>query len=152
MKCPTSPKCIAKLVLRVTFGAALALIGVAHYMTLSGFVGMVSSDLGALSALGKIWAYVLPARQIVGCVLIVAKYRTDIATWAAGVALGSIAVGMLLKAVVGGASLGDVMGAVNYTMVWLLVYVMVVKCCLSSCCSEKSAPAPAPQGHSCPSC
>jgi uncharacterized membrane protein YphA (DoxX/SURF4 family) len=140
MNCPTSPKCIGKLILRVSFGGSLALVGLVHYMTLHGtgdmpgFVDMVSMDLGPLTPLGTAWAYILPGLQIVGGVLIVLKYRPDIATWAAGIALASIAIGMLLKPVLTGADLGMSMGAVNNTMLWLLVYIMVVKCCL--CCGK----------------
>jgi len=145
MKCPTSPKCIAKLVFRVTFGLSLALVGLIHYMTLDMFTPMVADGLGPLTGLGTLWAYILPALQIVGGVLLVAEYRTDIGTWAAGVALGSIAVGMLLKSVLGGVALPEVMGAVNNTLLWLLVYVLVVKCCL---CKGGDGG----EGHSCASC
>jgi hypothetical protein len=136
MKLPTSPKCIAKLVLRVSFGGALALVGLTHLMDVSNFAPMVADGLGPLSPLGSLWGYILPLLQIVGGVLIVAKYRPDIATWAAGIALGSIVIGQLLKPVLGGVSLGDpmIMGAVNNTLLWLLVYLMVVKCCL--CCGS----------------
>jgi uncharacterized membrane protein YphA (DoxX/SURF4 family) len=131
MSCPTSPKCIAKLCLRVGFGGALALVGVAHYMDLAGFTGMVSGGLGALSGIGTLYAYILPALEIVGGVLIVAGQKHDVAAWCAGVALASIAIGMLLKPVLGGVGLGEVMPAANNTLLWLLVYVMVVKCCMS---------------------
>lgn len=151
MKCPKSPKCIAKLCMRVAFGGALALVGVAHYMTLSTFKEMVAGGLGPIAMLGTVWAYVLPALMIVGGVLIVIKQKPDVAAWAAGVALASIAVGMLLKPVLGGVMLSEVMGAVNNSFIWLLVYAMVVKCCLAPC--EKGGGAPsAPEGHSCPSC
>lgn len=137
--------------MRVAFGGALALVGVAHYMTLSGFKSMVSDGLGPVAPLGTIWAYVLPALMIVGGVLIVFKKKPDVAAWAAGVSLASIAVGMLLKPVLGGVALSEVMPAVINAFIWLLVYAMVVKCCLAPC--EKGGGAPsAPEGHSCPSC
>jgi len=151
MQCPSSPKCVAKLLFRISFGASLALVGIAHYMDAAAFAGMVAQDLGPLAGLGSFWGYVLPALQIVGGVLIAANYRTDIGVWAAGVALVSIAIGMLLKSVFGAADLGQVMPAVNDTLLWLLVYLMVVKCCLCGSGTEGGA-AGGQGGHACGSC
>ena len=77
MNCPTSPKCIAKLLLRVSFGAALLLVGVTHLQNLDGFKGMVSGDLGRLAPLGTLWAYIYPLLMIVGGGLIVAGKKSD---------------------------------------------------------------------------
>lgn len=134
MSCPTSPKCIAKLLLRVGFGLALLLVGVAHFQTFSGFQGMVADGLGPLKPLGSLWAYILPLLMIVGGGLIVAGKKSDIATWCAGIALVSIVVGMLLKTVIGGVPLEQMMATVHNTYLWLLIYLIVVKCCLS--CEE----------------
>ena len=92
---------------------------------------MVAGDLGPLTPLGNLWAYVLPILQVVGGGLILANKRPDVAVWCAGIALASIAVGMPLKAVVGGADLGGVMQAANNALLWLIVYALVVKgmCC-----------------------
>ena len=137
MSCDTkSPKCAAKLAVRVSFGLSLLLVGVAHYMTLDMFSGMVSDGLGALTLVGTIWAYVLPALMIVGGALFAVGMYYDIASWASGIALGSIPVGMLLKPVLSGVALPDVMPMANNALIWLLVYMWVVKfcaCCGSSC-------------------
>ena len=126
------PKTAAKLSLRVSFGLALLLVGVAHYMNLEMFSGMVSEGLGALTVLGNIWAYILPALQIVGGALFAVGMYYEIASWTTGIALGSIPVGMLAKSVLGGLPLPDMMPAAINAFIWLLVYVMVVKCC--TCC------------------
>ena len=128
------PKCSAKLALRVSFGGSLLLVGIAHYMTLEMFSGMVADGLGPLTFLGTIWAYVLPALQIVGGALFVVGMYYGVAAWTAGLALGSIPVGMLLKPVLSGVALPDMMPAAINAFIWLLVYVMVVKCC--TCCGD----------------
>lgn len=128
------PKTAAKLSLRVSFGLSLLLVGVAHYMTLDMFGGMVAEGLGPLSFLGNIWAYVLPALQIVGGALFAVGMYYEIAAWTSGIALGSIPVGMLLKPVLTGVALPDMMPAAINAFIWLLVYVMVVKCC--TCCGS----------------
>ena len=128
------PKCSAKLALRLSFGLSLLFVGIAHYMTLEAFSAMVSDGLGPLEFLGTIWAYVLPALQIVGGALFAVGMYYEVASFTAGLALGSIPVGMLLKSMLSGVSLGDVMPMANNTFIWLLVYLMVVKCC--TCCGS----------------
>ena len=130
MSCNTKdPKCAAKLALRVSFGLSLLLVGVAHYMNLEMFEGMVADGLGSLTFLGTIWAYILPALQIVGGALFAVGMYYEIASWTTGIALGSIPVGMLLKPVLSGVALPDMMPAAINAFIWMLVYVMVVKCC-----------------------
>ena len=156
MHCPSSPKGVAKLLVRVAFGVSLALIGLNHYMNLDAFSGMTASGLGPLTGLGTLWAYVLPALEIVGGVLLAAKYRADIGAWAAGVALASIVIGLLLKPVFG-TPIGDVMPMVNNTFIWILTYFFVVKSCVccGSCKEGGKAGASGDHGghgHSCATC
>ncbi len=133
--CPKSPKCVAKSLLRIGFGATLALYGVAHYLDLQGFVGMTASGFsGVLGSLAQLWAYVLPLLMIVGGGFLVVPYRTDIAAWCAGVALASIAIGMTLKVVLGNESLVNVGAFVNNALIWLLIYFFAVKS--ASCCQS----------------
>lgn len=136
--CPSSPKCIVALCLRVSFGLSLLFVGVAHYLTIGAFRDIVSDGLGAVSLLGALWAYILPGLMIVGGALLVADKRRDIASWATGLALGSIPAGMLLKSVIGGVSLADTMPAAINAFVWILVYGLVVKmsCCGSGACDK----------------
>ncbi|OGJ66971.1 hypothetical protein A3B61_02995 [Candidatus Peribacteria bacterium RIFCSPLOWO2_01_FULL_53_10] len=99
---------------------------------------MVSDGLGAVSLLGSLWAYIMPALMIIGGALLVADKRRDIEAWATGLALGSIPAGMLLKSVIGGLSLADTMPAAINAFVWILVYGLVVKmsCCGSGACDK----------------
>jgi len=144
MKFPTHPKCIASCIVRVSFGLSLLCVGLIHYMTFTAFKGMVSEDLAALSMLGTLWAYILPALMIVGGALFVIGMFMDVAAWAAGLALASIPAGMLLKSVLSGVSIATTMPAAVNAFIWLLVYLVVVKSCASccaggkdSCCSSK---------------
>lgn len=129
-----NPKTAAKLCLRVGFGLSLLLVGITHYMTLEMFMAMTSDGLGALEFLGTIWAYVLPALMIIGGALFTVGMYYEIASWASGVALASIPVGMLLKPVLSGVGLPDMMPAAVNAFVWILVYFMVVK--TSTCCGS----------------
>jgi hypothetical protein len=131
-----SPKAGAATALRLSFGLSLLLVGIAHYMSLEMFSGMVSDGLGALTILGTIWAYVLPALMIVGGALFAVGMYYDVASWVTGLALGSIPVGMLLKPVLSGVALPDVMPMAINAFIWILVYVMVVKLC--TCCGGGS--------------
>ena len=130
-----SSKGVAGTLLRISFGLALLLHGIALYKGFSGFSGTVSSGLGPVAPLGMLWSYVLPGLMIVGgALLVVNKYRLY-AAWAAGLALGSIPAGMLLKPLLSGESIGT-MESANMAFVWLLVYVFAVKsgsCCGGAC-------------------
>lgn len=138
---PTHPKCIAALLLRVSFGLSLLFVGLVHYMTFTAFSGMVSENLGVLSILGTIWAYILPGLMIVGGALFVIGLFPEIAAWTAGIALASIPAGMLLQSVLTAVPLA-MNEAVN-AFIWLLVFFFVAKssaCCGSGkdeCCSSK---------------
>lgn len=146
--CPTSPKCIAKCLFKIGFGGSLALVGVAHFKDMQGFSDMVAGGFtGVLANLAGLWAYILPLLMIVGGALLVVGYRLDIAAWAAGVALVSIALGMALKAILGTLPLGEVMPAVQNALLWSLLYLFVVKC--GGCCKEGGTGG---GGHSCGTC
>lgn len=129
-----SPKCIAGLLVRISFGLSLTFVGVVHYMNIASFTVMASDGLGQLAPLGMLWAYILPGLMIIGGVLFVIGMYMDIGAWAAGLALGSIPAGMLLKSITGGVSLGDTMPAAINGLIWLLVFLWVVKC--ASCCGK----------------
>lgn len=122
------------MTLRISFGVSLLLVGLTHYMTMTPFKAMVMEGLGPLEPLGALWALLLPGLMIIGGALMAVGMYMEVAAWASGLALGSIPVGMLLKPVVGGVALPDVMPAAINAFLWLIVFVLVVKC--SSCCSE----------------
>ncbi|MBI5155770.1 hypothetical protein HZA45_00695 [Candidatus Peregrinibacteria bacterium] len=129
-----TPKCIAGMLVRISFGLSLVFVGVVHYMDVASFRVIASDGLGQLAPLGMLWAYIMPGLMIIGGVLLVIGMYMDIAAWAAGLALGSIPAGMLLKSITGGVSLSDTMPAAINGFIWLLVFLWVIKC--ASCCSK----------------
>ena len=130
-----NPKASCSLALRIGFGGSLLLVGLVHYQTIEGFVGMTSEGLGPLEALGTIWAYILPALMIVGGALLALGRYANVGAICAGIALASIPIGMLLKSAISGVPLPDVMPMANNALIWLIVYTFVVKmsCCGDSC-------------------
>lgn len=144
--CSSSPRRTALHLVRVGFGFALLLAGVAHYRDAAGFASSVGAGLGPqwLVQLGEMWGYVLPALMIVGGVLLIFNIFRQIAVWAAGLALLSIPAGLMLKSAVTGISLGDTMPAAMNAYVWVLVYVFAAKgtkrCCCGSSCGVGCAP------------
>ncbi len=137
----TSPKGVAALAMRLGFGLSILLIGVHHYMNLSDFIPSVSMGLGPLVPAGIIWAYILPALLIIGGALISIGLFVEVGAWTAGVALGSIAPGLLLKTLLSDGQIGleMVMPMVINTLIWLLVFFFVVKsmsCCGGKCGTE----------------
>ncbi len=131
---PTSPKGIAAVLLRISFGVSLLMVGLTHYMTMDAFKAMTMDGLGALEPVGSLWALILPALMIVGGALVTIGKYSEIATWASGIALASVPIGMLLKPVVGGVPLPNVLPDTIDGFIWLIVFVLVVK---TSCCSSE---------------
>lgn len=139
--CSSSPKRTALHLVRVGFGSALLLTGIAHYRDAANFASSVGAGLGPnwLVQLGETWGYVLPALMIVGGLLLVLNIFRNIGVWAAGLALLSIPVGLMLKSAVTGISLGDTMPPAMNAYVWILVYIFAAMgtkrkgCCGSNC-------------------
>ncbi|MFH0851692.1 MAG: hypothetical protein V1876_02995, partial [Candidatus Peregrinibacteria bacterium] len=141
-KLPQCPLCIVGTVARVSLGASLVFVGLVHYMTFESFSGMVSEDLAALSFLGTLWAYTLPALMIGGGALLVLGMFIEIALWAASIALGSIPAGMLLKSVVSGLPLSQTMQPAINALIWLIALIVITRvmdCCEGACCSQPAA-------------
>lgn len=128
----SSPKCIAKKIVRVGFGLALAFVGFAHYQDPT-FAETVSRGLNALEPLGMLWGYVLPGLMIVGGLLLAFGIYANLAAAVTAVALVSIPAGLMLKSAIGGISLGDTMPAAMNAFIWIAVFVMVQKKKSSSC-------------------
>ena len=125
-------KAVSGFILRIAFGFLILFVGLAHYADIGGYVQMVSGNLGPFTALGAIWAYILPGLLVVGGALFVLGMQLNIATWAAGIALGSIPAGMILKTLLGDAPLTDMMKMGNMSILYLLIYIFVVgqnHCC-----------------------
>ena len=119
----SNPVAVSKVVVRIGFGVALALVGVAHYMDISVFAEAVGRGLDQLEPLGMVWGYILPALMIVGGTFIACGFLPPVGTMLAGIALVSIPAGLMLKSVLSGLSLNDTMPAAMNAIVWILYYV-----------------------------
>lgn len=138
-----SPKCAVGLGLRVSFGLALLFVGIDHYLNFAAFSGMTAGGMGSLAPLGTVWAYALPALQIVGGASIALGVKPEVGYPAASLALTSIAVGMTLKPLLGdGACLAGcdmaTMGAAQNALIWLFILALVAKmgCCGGGSCDK----------------
>lgn len=155
MCCKPSPATTAAQIVRIAFGLSLLFMGLTNYMDFGSFSIIVSDAMGPLGFLGTIWAYVYPALLILGGTLFVVGRMPMIAAWTAGIALGSVPAGMLLKPVLSGIALDDMLPIANTAFIWILVFAVAVKGFCSGCCGNgdcakpgmpaaaKAAPAPA---------
>lgn len=141
---PTSAKSVAGLTLRLSLGLSLIIIGLNHYMNFDPFRVMVESGLGPITFLGTVWAFVVPALEIVGGALLAIRRYGYVAAWTAGAALGSIPVGLLLKTLFTGEALDVYMPTANDTFIWILVFYFAAKtmscCCGPNCNCTPGAP------------
>lgn len=140
----SSPKGIARLLVRIAFGLSLIFLGISHYQD-PEFAEAVGRGLGALEPLGMVWGYVLPALYIVGGVLLTLGLFMNVAAWTAGVALVSVPAGLLLKSVFG-INLNDTMPLALNGWIWVIVFMYAVKGTMCecgdacACCDDEKPP------------
>ena len=116
------------MLLRWSFSLSLIFVGLTHYMQIDSFQVMVADGLGPFAPLGTLWAYTMPGLFILGGLLLLIGQYMNVGTWAVGIALGSIPVGMLLKPIMSGVGLSDAMPPAVQALIWLIVFMWVVKC------------------------
>ncbi len=133
---------VAAVVVRVGFGVALALVGIAHYIDAATFAEAVGRGLGSLETIGMMWGYLLPGLMIVGGVLIALGFLPPVGALIAGCALVSIPVGLMLKSVLSGMSLNDTMPPTMNAIVWILFYIAAVRGLPSACCGSSCGATP----------
>ena len=104
-----SPKCVAGIILRVSFGLSLMFVGVYHYAHVLSLARDMRMGFGTFASVADSWAYVMPGLLVIGGVLFLIGQHLDVAAWAAGIALGSIPAGLLAKATLGVSTLNAVM-------------------------------------------
>jgi hypothetical protein len=131
--CLSEPKGVASLLIRASFGLSVLFVGLTHYMDFDSFSLMASDGLGVFSMLGTLWSFIYPALLIVGGALFVIGYFRIVATWAVGIALGSVPAGMLLKPILSGVALDEMMPPANTAFIWLIVFAIVV---MADCCGS----------------
>jgi len=116
----------SNLVLRITMGLTMVLIGISAYRDFAPFVANVTDGLSILSAFGTVWAYLLPALLIFGGGMLTIGRYSYIAALSGGLALGSVPVGLMLKNIMSGAPLPDMMAAAYPTIVWLIAFYLAL--------------------------
>ncbi len=113
--------------LRFALGATMVCIGIAAYRDFAPFTALVTDGLGAISFLGTVWAFLLPALLIFGGVFLIVGRYLVLAAWTGGLALASVPFGLVLKTVMTGLPLPDMLTASYPAFVWLLAFVIALK-------------------------
>lgn len=126
MKYWKSTAFVSNLLLRVSVGVSMTLVGAAQYRDFAPFVANVTDGLGALSILGTIWAYLLPALLVFGGAMLAIGRYSFITAWVGGIAIGSIPVGFLLKTVMTGLPLPDMLEATYPILIWLIAFTLAL--------------------------
>lgn len=116
----------SNLVLRVPLGLAMVMIGASGYRDFAPFVANVTDGLGWASSFGYVWAFILPALMIFGGGLLAVGRYSFIAALTGGVALGSVPVGLILKNIITGVPLPDMMAASYPTIVWIVAFYLAL--------------------------
>ncbi len=116
----------SSLILRVSLGLTMVLIGISAYRDFAPFTANVTDGLGVFSAFGTVWAFLLPALLIFGGgFLAIGRYQY-IAAITGGIGLGSVPVGLMLKNIMSGTPLPDMMAAAYPTIVWMIAFYLAL--------------------------
>ncbi len=102
------------------------MVGVSAYRDFSPFVANVTDGLGWMSGIATVWAYLLPGLLILGGGTLALGRYSVAAAYTGGIALGSIPVGLLLKNVMTGVPLPDMMAAAYPIVVLMLAFYFAV--------------------------
>lgn len=116
----------SNLVLRLPLGLAMVMIGASAYRDFAPFVANVTDGLGWAYSLGYVWAFILPALMIFGGGLLAVRRYSYVAALTGGVALGSVPVGLVLKNIITGVPLPDMMSASYPTIVWMIAFYLAL--------------------------
>ena len=122
----TSTAAVSNLILRVSVGVTMALIGISEYRDFAPFVLSVTDGLGWMSFPGTVLAYILPALLIFGGGMLAIGRYSFITAWAGGIALGIIPVGLVLRTVMTGSPLPDMLTAAYPPVVWFIALFLAV--------------------------
>jgi hypothetical protein len=117
---------VSSLLLRVPLGLTMLMIGISAYRDFAPFVANVTDGLGWAVSLGYVWSFFLPALLIFGGGLLAVGRYSWIAAWTGGLALASLPVGLILKNIITGVPLPDMMAASYPVIVWLVAYYLAL--------------------------
>ncbi|MBP7114343.1 MAG: hypothetical protein KBA40_02715 [Candidatus Peribacteraceae bacterium] len=116
----------SNLVLRVPLGLVMVMIGASAYRDFAPFVANITDGLGWVSSFGYVWAFILPALLIFGGALLAIGRYSYVAALTGGIALGSVPVGLILKNIITGVPLPDMMIASYPTIVWMVAFYLAL--------------------------
>ncbi len=116
----------SNLVLRVPLGLSMVMIGASAYRDFAPFVANVTDGLGWASSVGYVWAFFLPALMIFGGGMLAIGRYSYIAALTGGIALGSVPIGLIMKNIITGVPLPDMMGASYPTIVWMIAFYLAL--------------------------
>jgi len=116
----------SNLVLRVPLGISMVMIGASAYRDFAPFVANVTDGLGWASSFGYVWAFILPALLLFGGGMLAIGRYSYVAALTGGVALGSVPMGLILKNIVTGVPLPDMMSASYPTIVWMIAFYLAL--------------------------
>ena len=117
---------VSSLALRVPLGLTMVMIGISAYRDFAPFVANVTDGLGWASGIGYVYSFFLPALLIFGGGLLAIGRYSYIAGIVGGIALGSIPLGLLLKNILTGIPLPDMMAAGYPSIVWLVAFYLAL--------------------------
>ncbi len=116
----------SNLVLRVPLGVSMVMIGASAYRDFAPFVANVTDGLGWASSFGYVWAFILPALLLFGGGMLAIGRYSYVAALTGGVALGSVPMGLILKNIITGIPLPDMMSASYPTIVWMMAFYLAL--------------------------
>lgn len=116
----------SNLMLRVPLGLAMVMIGVSAYRDFAPFVANVTDGLGWAGSFGHVWAFILPALLIFGGGMLAVGRYSYVAALTGGLALGTVPVGLILKNIISGVPLPDMMAASYPTIVWMMAFYLAL--------------------------
>ncbi len=117
---------VSSIALRVPLGLTMVMIGISAYRDFAPFVANVTEGLAWASAFGTVWAYFLPALLIFGGGMLAVGRYSYVAALTGGVALGSIPLGLMLKNIMSGVPLPDMMAAAYPSILWMMAFYLAL--------------------------
>lgn len=123
---PKSAPEVVNLMLRIALGITMMMMGISAYRDLAPFLANVTDGLEWASSAGTVWGFFLPALFLFGGGMLVIGRYSFVTAWVGGIALASIPAGILLKTIIGGLPLPDMLSASYPAIVWLLAFAYAI--------------------------
>ncbi len=117
---------VSSLFLRVPLGLTMMMIGTSAYRDLAPFIANLTDGLGWASSVGYVWAFILPGLLIFGGGMLAVGRYSYIAAITGGLALASLPIGLILKNIITGVPLPDMMAASYPVIVWLVAFYLAL--------------------------